>query len=56
MPLYLIRSGSHGEFEHRFLDEGGMYFSSPELSTNRSLLTELSDFYQLFADTYRNAA
>ena len=56
MPLYLVRSGSNGEFEQRFLDEGRIYFNWSELATDMASLTELSDFYQLFADTYSNAA
>ena len=52
MPLYLVRSGSNGEFEQRFLDESRIYFNWSELSTDMSSLSERPHFYKLFADTY----
>jgi hypothetical protein len=56
MPPYLVRSGAQGQYEQRFLDKVRISFNWSELSTDMSSLTELSDFYQLFAHTYSDPA
>lgn len=40
MKLWLIRAGSNGEFEQKFLDEGRVYVTWNELDTDLSQLTD----------------
>ncbi len=54
MAIYLNRSGSNGEYEQRFLDEGRIYFTWQGLTPDMGRLSGLDDFYALFEKTYPN--
>lgn len=54
MSLWLMRAGSSGEHEQRFLAEGRIYFSWSGLQTDLAPLSGLDAFYKVFADTYTN--
>jgi len=55
MSLWLMRAGSSGEYEQRFLAEGRIYFNWSELLTDLGTLPDLETFYQVFGDAYPQA-
>ena len=55
MSLWLMRSGSSGEYESRFLTEKRIYFSWSGLLTDLGALPDLDAFYKVFGDTYPDA-
>ena len=55
MSLWLMRAGSTGEFEQRFLEDGRIYFSWSGLLTDLGKLSDLEAFYKVFGDTYPDA-
>ncbi|OYV05967.1 MAG: restriction endonuclease [Verrucomicrobiales bacterium VVV1] len=55
MSLWLMRAGSSGEYESRFLTEKRMYFNWSGLLTDLGALSDLDAFYKVFGDTYPDA-
>lgn len=56
MSLWLIRAGSHGEHEQRFISDKRIYFNWSGLSTDLGTLSnELTAFYKVFGETYPHA-
>lgn len=55
MSLWLMRAGSSGEYESRFLTEKRIYFSWSGLLTDLGVLSDLDAFYKVFGDTYLDA-
>ncbi len=47
MAVWLIRAGSHGEYEQKFLQENRVYVTWDRLKVN---LSKLADREQLFAE------
>lgn len=54
MELWLVRAGSHGEYEQKFLDEGRIFLTWDDLNTNLSQFTEKDPLLELLEQTYPN--
>lgn len=54
MELWLIRAGSHGEYEQKFLDEGRVYLTWEELANNLATLDSRASLLELLEKTFPN--
>lgn len=54
MELWLNRAGSHGEFEHKFLQEGRIYLTWEELDRDLSPIKSRQNVLELLESTYPN--
>lgn len=52
MSLWLVRAGSNGEYESKFLSEGRIYLTWDDFSTDISKLEKKTDLYHLLLSTY----
>ncbi len=52
MALWLVRAGSVGEYEKRFLDENRIYLTWDGLNEDLSKIVEKIDLYKLLLDKY----
>lgn len=52
MALWLVRAGSAGQYENKFLDENRIYLTWEGLSDDLSKLKEKTDLYDLLLKTY----
>lgn len=54
MAVWLVRAGSHGEFEQKFLDEGRVYVTWGELDIDISKLAEKAELAAAMGERYRD--
>ncbi len=52
MAIWLIRAGSHGEFEQKFLQESRVYVTWDKLAHNLAKLAERDDLFQIMSALY----
>jgi restriction system protein len=55
MAIWLIRAGSHGEYEQKFIQEGRVYVTWERLDVNLAKLTERSELTAAMAERYLDA-
>ena len=55
MTLWLVRSGRHGEFEQRFLDEGKTYLTWGKLNCDLSTFAEKPKLRETLVELYPDA-
>ena len=52
MSIWLIRAGSHGEYEQKFIQENRVYVTWEKLDVNLAKLSERSDLNAVMASRY----
>lgn len=52
MTLWLIRAGSHGEHEQKFLDEGRVYVAWPSLNVNLGTLSDRQALIRVLTERF----
>lgn len=52
MPLWLVRAGSSGEFENRFLQEGRIYLTWDDLNQDLSSIADRASLYEILNQVY----
>ena len=55
MSVWLIRSGAHGEFEQKFLDESRVYVTWERLDVDLSQMTDRGELEHALAQRYPDA-
>ena len=55
MALWLIRAGSNGEYEKKFLDENRIYLTWEGLSQDLGKIQDRSDLTRIYQETYPDA-
>ncbi|WP_395746642.1 restriction endonuclease [Prosthecobacter sp.] len=55
MSLWLIRAGSHGEYEPKFFQEGRIYVTWDQLNVDLSKLESREDLTNTLGETYKDA-
>ena len=52
MAIWLIRAGSHGEYEQKFLQEHRVYVTWDDLDVNLDKLKDKSDLTEVLSERY----
>lgn len=55
MAIWLVRAGSHGEYEQKFIQENRVYVTWEELNSNLMRLADRGGLVQLMTSTYPDA-
>jgi restriction system protein len=55
MAVWLVRAGSHGEFEQRFFEDKRIYLTWDELDRDLSGLSDRDDLLKVLQEIYRDA-
>ena len=54
MGLWLVRAGSHGEYEKKFLEDNRVYLTWEEVDHDLSKVKTRQDVHDLLAEVYPN--